>query len=77
MLQIRFKVKRQLEYSMMNYKRYFDSLADTPEPEDISNPVAIDYKGLVKSASNKGVEPCDLSKTEQEMFIISKNVAVG
>ena len=77
MLQIRFKVKRQLEYSMMNYKRYCVSLADTPEPEDISNPVAIDYKKLVKYASDKGVEPCDLSKTEQEMFIISNNAAVG
>ena len=77
MLQIRFKVKRQLEYSMMNYKSYFDSLADTPEPEDISNPVAIDYKKLVKYASDKGVEPCDLSKTEQEMFIISKIYIFG
>ena len=70
-------LERQLEYSMMNYKRDFDSLANTPEPEDISNPVAIDYKGLVKYASNKGVEPCDLSKTEQEMFIVSRNAAVG
>ena len=34
-------------------------------------------KAFVKYASDKGVESCDLSKTEQEMFIISKNVAVG
>ena len=62
---------------MMNYKRYYESLKKTPEPSDVSNVVAIDYKGLVKYAASKGVEPCDLSEKEKNKFIISRNVAVG
>ena len=39
----------------MNYKRYYESLKNAPEPEEIINPVAIDYKGLIAYADSKGV----------------------
>ena len=56
---------------MMNYKRYYESLKRTPEPSDESNVGIIDYKGLVKHAASKGLEPCDLPDNEKNMFIIS------
>ncbi len=61
---------------MMNYKRYYESLEKTPEPAEVSDVVAIDYKGLVRYAASKGVEPCNLPESERNMFIISRNVAV-
>ena len=62
---------------MMNYKKYQESLEHTPEPEDIINPVAIDYKGLVNYAKSKGVEPFELSESEKNSFIITRKAAVG
>ena len=32
--------------------------------------VKIDYKALMKYAKEKGVQPCDLEKEEQERFVI-------
>ena len=61
---------------MMNYKRYYESLKNTPEPEEIINPVAIDYKGLIAYADSKGVEPCDLSDDDKNRFIIAREAAV-
>ena len=60
----------------MNYKRYYESLKNTPEPEEIINPVAIDYKGLIAYADSKGVEPCDLSDDDKSRFIIAREAAV-
>ena len=60
----------------MNYKRYYESLKNTPEPEEIINPVAIDYKGLIAYADSKGVEPCDLSDDDKNRFIIAREAAV-
>ncbi len=60
---------------MMNYKKYYDSLKNTPEPEDAVNLMAIDYKGLVAYAKSKGVEPCDLSDDEKNRFIIGQEAA--
>ena len=56
---------------MMNYKRYYESLKNTPEPEEIVNPMKVDYKGLIAYAASKGVEPCDLSDDEKSRFIIT------
>ena len=61
---------------MMNYKRYYESLMNTPEPEEIINPMAIDYKGLIAYAASKGVEPCDLSEDDKSRFIIAREAAV-
>lgn len=61
---------------MMNYKRYYESLKNTPEPDDVENPVAIDYKGLIAYAEERNLEPCDLSDEEKSRFIISKEAAV-
>ena len=62
---------------MMNYKKYQESLERTPEPKDLINPVAIDYKGLVSYAKSKGVEPFELSESEKNSFVISRKAAVG
>ncbi len=43
---------------MMNYKRYYESLKNTPEPDDVRNPVAIDYKALIAYAEERNLEPC-------------------
>ena len=55
---------------MMNYKKYYESLDNTPQPEPIDHPMEIDYNGLVEYAKQKGVQPCDLSDAEKESFII-------
>lgn len=39
--------------------------------------MAIDYKGLVKYAKSKGVEPFELSESEKNSFIITRKAAVG
>lgn len=57
---------------MMNYDRYKESLANTPEHDAAVKPFAIDYKGLVAYANEKGVEPCNLSETEKKKIIISR-----
>ena len=56
---------------MMNYDKYMASLANTPEHDAVVKPYAIDYKGLVAYAKEKGVEPCNLSEAEKKQFIIS------
>ena len=61
---------------MMNYKRYYESLKNTPEPEEIINPMAIDYKGLIAYAASKGVEPCDLSEDDKSRFVIAREAVV-
>lgn len=55
---------------MMNYKKYYESLEHTPEPDVIAHPMVIDYKGLIHYARQKGVQPCDLSESEKERFVI-------
>ena len=52
--------------------RYRESLENT----EMQLPVRIakiDYKALIKYAKEKGVQPCDLEKDEQEMFIIHED----
>ena len=58
---------------MMNYNKYIESLKNTPEPEAMVRPYAIDYRGLVAYAHELGVEPCNLSDKEKEMFIIKES----
>ena len=58
---------------MMNYNRYIESLKNTPEHEATVRPYAIDYRGLVAYAQEVGVEPCNLSDKEKEMFIIKES----
>ena len=52
-----------------NMKKYYESLKQTPEPI-ATRIVAIDYKGLLKYAQSKGVEPYLLEEDEKEMFVI-------
>ena len=42
---------------MMNYKKYYESLKNTPEPGDAVNLMAIDYKGLVAYAKSVSKSP--------------------
>lgn len=51
-------------------QKYKDSLSKTPGPillKDMPS-VSIDYRGLVKYAKAKGVEPGSLSKEEKAKF---------
>jgi hypothetical protein len=55
-------------------QNYRESLANTPGPillKDIPQMV-IDYRGLVKYAREKGVQPIMLSENEKQRFVISK-----
>jgi len=52
------------------FTRYMESLEDTRMQAPIRK-VKIDYKALLKYAKEKGVQPCDLEKEEQERFVIS------
>ena len=56
---------------MRNYdfSRYMESLENT-RMQDPLRRVKIDYKALMKYAKEKGVQPCDLEKEEQERFVI-------
>ena len=60
---------------MMNYKRYYESLNNTPEPQNVPK-LQIDYKALVKYAKEKNVLPGDLSNEEKAMFIVRKAAAI-
>lgn len=51
--------------------RYYESLKNTPEPDDVRNPVAIDYKGLIAYAKERDLEPCNLSDEDKSGFIIT------
>ncbi len=52
-----------------NFTRYMESLENTRMQAPIRK-VKIDYKALLKYAKEKGVQPCDLEKEEQEKFVI-------
>lgn len=52
-----------------NFTRYMESLENTRMQDPIRK-VKIDYKALLKYAKEKGVQPCDLEKEEQEKFVI-------
>ncbi|MBQ9490725.1 MAG: hypothetical protein IKO03_16720 [Lachnospiraceae bacterium] len=52
-----------------NFTRYMESLENTRMQAPIRK-VKIDYKALLKYANEKGVQPCDLEKEEQERFVI-------
>ena len=51
------------------FTRYMESLEDTRMQAPLRK-VKIDYKALLKYAKEKGVQPCDLEKEEQERFVI-------
>ena len=51
------------------FTRYMESLEDTRMQAPIRK-AKIDYKALLKYAKEKGVQPCDLEKEEQERFVI-------
>ena len=53
-----------------NFTRYLEALENTRMQAPIRK-VKIDYKALLKYAKEKGVQPCDLEKEEQERFVIS------
>ena len=52
-----------------NFTGYMESLENTRMQDPIRK-VKIDYKALLKYAKEKGVQPCDLEKEEQERFVI-------
>ena len=52
-----------------NFTRYMESLENTRMQAPLQK-VKIDYKALSKYAKEKGVQPCDLEKEEQERFVI-------
>ena len=54
--------------------RYKESLAETPGPimeRDLSD-VVVDLRGISAYARERGVQPAQLSKEEQERFIFSR-----
>ena len=51
------------------FTRYMESLEETRMQAPLRK-VKIDYKALLKYAKEKGVQPCDLEKEEQERFVI-------
>ncbi|MBP3206529.1 MAG: hypothetical protein J6M66_14040 [Lachnospiraceae bacterium] len=53
-----------------DFSKYMESLENTQMQYPV-RVVKIDYSGLVKYARDKGVEPCDLDKDEQEKFVLS------
>ena len=53
-----------------NYSRYTESLKNTKIQTPVKK-LKIDYKSLVKYANEKGVQPCDLKKEDQERFVIN------
>ena len=53
-----------------NFSRYLESLENTQLQYPVRK-VKIDYTGLIKYAREKGIEPCDLNKEEQERFVLS------
>ena len=58
---------------LMN-KHYFTRYRESLEDNRMQAPIRkakIDYKALLKYAKEKGVQPCDLEKEEQERFVIS------
>ena len=57
---------------MMNYKRYLESLENTPEPTGPVLRLQIDYKGLIKYARSQGKMPNELSDEERAQFIVTK-----
>ena len=52
-----------------NFSRYMESLEYTRMQAPLRK-VKIDYKALLRYAKEKGVQPCDLEKEEQERFVI-------
>lgn len=48
-----------------DFSKYMESLENTQIQYPV-RVVKIDYSGLVKYASDRDVEPCDLDKEEQE-----------
>lgn len=53
-----------------DYSRYEEALKTTVL-QKATRRVKIDYAGLIKYAREKGVQPCDLEKEEQERFVVS------
>lgn len=53
-----------------DFSRYLKAL-ETITPQTATRRVKIDYAGLIKYAREKGVQPCDLKKEEQERFVIA------
>ena len=55
----------------MNFKAYFESLKDMPEPVMPGQlpKVRFDGRGLIEYAKKKDIPPHELSREEKEMFI--------
>lgn len=53
-------------------QRYRESLENTPGPILLKDlpPMIIDYRGLIKYAKEKGVQPVNLSEQEKKKFIL-------
>ena len=56
---------------MKDYDKYIKSLEVTPEPRASTKIVAINYRGLVAYAKEKGKDPSDLSEKEKNMFVLA------
>lgn len=53
-------------------QRYRESLENTPGPILLKDlpPMMIDYRGLIKYANKKCVQPVELSEQEKKRFIL-------
>ena len=53
-------------------QRYRESLENTPGPILLKDlpPMVIDYRGLIKYANEKGVQPVELSEQEKKRFVL-------
>lgn len=54
---------------MMNFKRYKESLKNTPEP-CVERVFPIDYKGIILYAKKQGKYPSELTEQEKSKFIL-------
>ena len=54
---------------MMDYKRYMESLQNTPE-HNAEKLYPIDYKGIILYAEKQGKYPSELTDDEKKKFIL-------
>lgn len=57
----------------MNYKKYIESLKNTPEPLDLKDhtfDIKIKQVDMIKYAKSVNKQPCDLTDDEIAMFVV-------
>lgn len=68
-LNIKCKENRRWSGLMMDFKRYRESLKNTPEPK-ADKLYPIDYKGIIQYAKKQGKYPSELTDEEKRKFIL-------